>query len=122
MANETLARRYAQAIFDLANETKKTGEVGRNLRTIWDAMREEDNVVRFFFAPIVDRVEKQKVLTEAFLGKIEEIALHSLLLLVRKRRERLLPEILTQYEALEQAARGAEPLSITSARALSKAE
>ena len=122
MANETLARRYAQAIFDLAADAKRVAEVGRDLRTIWDAMAEEDTITRFFYAPVIDRAEKQKILLDAFSGKVEQIALHAILLLVRKRRERLFPEIVRQYASLEQIARGAEPLVIVSARRLPQAE
>ena len=122
MPNETLARRYAQAIFELAREAGKVEEVGRDLRTVWDAMQEDPSVVRFFVAPIIDRAEKTQVLLDAFSGKIEELALHALLLLVRKRRERLFPEVVQQYDALQQVARGAEPLSITTAHELPKAE
>ncbi|MBV8425109.1 MAG: ATP synthase F1 subunit delta [Candidatus Eremiobacteraeota bacterium] len=118
MPNEALAKRYAQAVFDLAGESHKTVDVGRDLRTVWSAMKDDDGVVRFFFAPVIERSEKQRVLLEAFKGKIEPIALHTLLLLVRKRRERLLPEILQQYAALEMAARGAEPLIVSSAHKL----
>lgn len=122
MADETLARRYAQAIFDLASEGGKTTDVGRDLRTVCDAMREENSVYRFFVAPVIDRTEKTRVLLEAFSGKIEEIALHALLLLVRKHRERLLSEIVRQYGFLERSARGEEPLIVTSARRLPRKE
>lgn len=122
MPNETLARRYAQAVFELAAQAGKVEEVGRDLRTVWEAMQDEASVVRFFFAPIIDRAEKGQILLDAFSGKIEELALHTLLLLVRKRRERLLPEILEQYRVLEQVARGAEPLTIMTAHELPKAE
>jgi F-type H+-transporting ATPase subunit delta len=118
MAGETLARRYAQAVFDLASEGHKVAEVGRDLRVAWDAMQEEESVVRFFYAPVIDRAEKQKVLLDAFRGKVEEIALHTLLLLVRKRRERLLPELVRQYGILEQRARGVETIVVRSARRL----
>lgn len=122
MADEKLAHRYAQAVFDLASEAGNVVGVGSDLRTAWDAMNAEESAVRFFYAPVIDRAEKQKVLLEAFSGKISDIALHTLLLLVRKRRERLLPEILRQYGLLEQAARGAEPLLVTSARRLPREE
>jgi F-type H+-transporting ATPase subunit delta len=122
VADETLARRYAQAVFDLASEAGKIAETGRDLRTAWDAMQEDDGVVRFFFAPIIDRNEKQKVLVDAFSGKIETLALHTMLLLVRKRRERILPELLRQYTDLERASRGEEALIITSARKLPRKE
>jgi F-type H+-transporting ATPase subunit delta len=62
------------------------------------------------------------VLSSVFSGKLHDIALHTLLLLVRKRREALLGEIVRQYDALQMQARGEEPLSITSARELSTAE
>ncbi len=39
VADETLARRYAQAVFDLAKDGGKIAETGRDLRTIWDAMQ-----------------------------------------------------------------------------------
>lgn len=122
MADETLARRYAQAVFDLANQSGKASDVGRDLRTIWSAMEADDSTVRFFFAPIIDRAEKQRVLLDAFGGKIEEVALHTLLLLARKHRERLLPELIRQYGMLERAARGDEPLIIASARRLPREE
>ncbi|HEY1728448.1 MAG TPA: ATP synthase F1 subunit delta [Candidatus Baltobacteraceae bacterium] len=122
MANETLARRYAQAVFDLAKESGKIAEIGSDLRTAWDAMQEDDGVVRFFVAPVIDRNEKQKVLLDAFNGKIEELALHTLLLLVRKRRERILPELLRQYAVLERASRGEEPLIVSSAHKLPRKE
>jgi F-type H+-transporting ATPase subunit delta len=122
VADETLARRYAQAVFDLAKEGGKIAETGRDLRTIWDAMQEDDGVVRFFFAPVIDRGEKQKVLLDAFSGKIETLALHTLLLLVRKRRERILPEMLRQYAYLERASRGEEALIIASAHKLPRKE
>lgn len=122
MPNEALAKRYAQAVFDLASEGSNVPGVGRDLRTVWNAMKEDDGVVRFFFAPVIERTQKGKVLVDAFKGKIDPIALHTLLLLVRKRRERLLPELLQQYAALETAARGAEPLIISSARKLPESE
>jgi F-type H+-transporting ATPase subunit delta len=122
VANETLARRYAQAVFDLAKESGKIAEIGSDLRTAWDAMQEDDGVVRFFVAPVIDRNEKQKVLLDAFNGKIEELALHTLLLLVRKRRERILPELLRQYAVLERASRGEEPLIVSSAHKLPRKE
>ncbi len=71
---------------------------------------------------MIDRGEKEKVLTASFQGSADEVALHSVLLLVRKRREALLPEIVKQYRQLELSSRGAEPLTITSAKELSPTE
>ena len=121
MPNQTLARRYAQAVFELAQPERRE-EVGSDLRSIWNAIQSDENVLRFFAAPIVDRAQKEKVVASAVRGQAGDLALHFVLLLVRKRRERLFPEIITQYEALVQASRGAEPLTIVSARELPQNE
>ena len=120
--NETLARRYADAIFQLASESGHTDRTGAELRTLADALFGDETTKRFFLSPVVDRGEKERMLSSAFAGKADEIALHSVLLLVRKRRESLLPEIVAQYQALELRAQGAEPLTVTSAKELSPEE
>ena len=122
MANETVARRYAVAVFQLATEGNAVQAVGKDLRMLSDTIYDDDATKNFFLAPIIDRKEKERVLTAAFSGKVHEVALHTLLLLVRKRRELLLSEIVRQYAVLEQQARGAEPLLITSAHQLSGEE
>lgn len=119
MANETVARRYALAVFQLAGDQNAVAQTGKDLHVIGDAIYEDETTKGFFLSPVIDRKEKERVLAGAFAGKANDVALHTLLLLVRKRRELLLGEIVRQYDALELEARGAEPLTITSARELS---
>ena len=121
MPNQTLARRYATAIFQLADEAKAIDAVGRDLHTFVAALAADETVSRFFRSPVVDRKEKSAVITQAF-DKLNEIALHAILLLIQKRREALAPEIVAQYDVLEREARGAQTLTVTSARPLSKAD
>jgi F-type H+-transporting ATPase subunit delta len=92
------------------------------LERIASAIGEHGLTHDFFVAPVIDRDEKERVLRSVFEGKVHEIALHTLLLLVRKRREALLGAIVAQYHELEQAARGVEKLTLTSARELAQAE
>jgi F-type H+-transporting ATPase subunit delta len=120
VADEAIARRYATAIFGLAQERGAVEEVGRDLRAIFDAIASDDTVQRFFFAPVINRKEKTQIITDAFARSVHQIALHSVLLLIRKRRERYLGAILEQYRALEIEAAGREPLEIVSARELGR--
>jgi F-type H+-transporting ATPase subunit delta len=119
MANETVARRYALAIFELAAGENAIEPIGKDLHVLSDAIYEDPATKGFFLSPVIDRKEKEKVLLAAFSGKAHEIAVNALLLLVRKRREALLAEIVRQYEVLQMQARGAEPLTVTSAKQLS---
>jgi F-type H+-transporting ATPase subunit delta len=120
--NETLARRYATAVFSLANDGANADRVGADLAALATAI-ESDSLTRdFFVAPVIDRATKERVLAQVFGGKVDDVALHTVLLLVRKRRERLLPAIVVEYRKLQQAQRGAEPLTLTSAHPLSSQE
>jgi F-type H+-transporting ATPase subunit delta len=121
MPNETLARRYATAIFQLATEAKAVDRVGGDLHTFVASLRADEDVNKFFRSPVVDRKEKSAVIAQAF-DKLHEVALHAILLLIRKRREALAPEIVAQFDILERQARGAQTLKVTTARPLSKAE
>lgn len=121
MASETLARRYATAIFQLATEAGLVERVASDLHAFVKALAADDTVRRFYVAPIVDREEKAGVIGQAF-GGLSDIARHAILLLVRKRREGLIEEIVRQYDRLEREARGAQTLRVTTARSLSPAE
>ncbi len=120
MANETVARRYGLAIFQLASEAGVQDAVGDDLHGIAHAIYDDPATREFFLSPVVDRKEKAGVLSGAFSGKVHEVALNALLLLVRKRREALFAEIVRQYDVLSLQARGHEPLAITSAKPLTQ--
>lgn len=121
MVNRTLARRYARAVAQLAREQGATDRVSADLQTIARAIGENNPVADFFEAPVIGRPDKERVFREAF-GQLHPIALHTLLLLVRKRRETLLQAIVSEYLALERSAHGRALLTLTSARALDRKE
>src|SRR5262249_33557113 len=96
--------------------------IGADLQTIAASIEDGGLTQQFFVAPVVARADKERVLTAAFGGKVDEIALHTLLLLVRKRRQARLGAIVAEYRKLQLSARGAETLTVTSARALGDGE
>jgi F-type H+-transporting ATPase subunit delta len=120
VADEKIARRYAAAIFSLAQDRGAVEQIGRDLSAILDAIASDEAVQRFFFAPVIERKVKAQIITDAFAKGVHEIALHAVLLLIRKRRERYLRAIIDQYRALETEASGSEPLEIVSARELGR--
>ena len=121
MPNETLARRYATAAFQLAQEADRVADVQRDLHAFTATLAASEPVRRFFRSPVVDRAEKTAIVADAF-AKLDPIALHTILLLIRKRRENTVEEIATQFDVLERRARGAEVLRVTSARPIAKGE
>jgi len=121
MQNETVARRYAIAIFSLAKERKAVDAVGQNLAMARALLQSDDDFRRFFASPVIDRTKKNAVVAAAF-ASFHEVALHAVLLLIRKRREALLVPIVGEFEKLALADTGREPLEITSARPLAQNE
>ena len=121
MANQTLARRYAIAIFGLAKDTNAIPQVRNDLHTVVDTLSADESIRKFYRSPVVDRKEKATIVGGAF-AKLHEIVLNATLLLIRKRRENMLEEIVAQYDVLEQQSRSAAPLHIETARELSKTE
>lgn len=122
MPNETLARRYATAVFSLASDARDVDRVGAELEAILRTIKSDPAILQYFTSPVVSRVEKEQTLLESLGGKVGDVPLHTLLLLVRKRRESMLEELVTEYDKIARAARGVEPLMVTTARELSDAE
>jgi F-type H+-transporting ATPase subunit delta len=122
MGNETVGRRYAVAIFNLASQSRAVASVGRDLRAAQSAIYGNDGVRRFYLSPVFPRSKKEVLLKEAFGASLSTIALHALLLLVRKRREALLPAIASEYDKLALDAAGKVPLEIVTARELAPSE
>lgn len=118
MVNEKLARRYATAIFSLAQKANAIDRIGGDLESISSAIERDELAREFFVAPVIQRDAKERVINASFGGRVHEVALHSVLLLVRKRREALLSTIVSEYRKMQLQARGEEPLTVTTARDL----
>ncbi len=121
MQNETVARRYANAILALATERGVVDEVGHDLAAAGAAIAGDDDLRRFFVSPVVNR-EKKLAVFEKTLARFNEVARFAVLLLIRKRREALLAPIVAEYEKLALAGGGKERLEVASARSLPPAE
>ena len=122
MANEKAARRYAAAIFSLARDAKLEARIGEELKNVSDAVEGDAALHSFFVSPVISRALKERTLLATFGSRVHDIVAHAVVLLVRKRRETLLGEIVRQYHALERAARGGEPLTVTTAHPISAAD
>ncbi len=122
MRSDTIARRYATAVFSLARKAGSIDPVRGELRAASETLFGSDGLRRFFLSPVFGRKEKEALIARAFVGKLGDVASHTLLLLVRKRREALLPGIVAELDKLALAAAGKQSLEIVSARALAPNE
>ena len=68
MQNETVARRYANAVFALALEAGKLDAVGRGLDSAVAALDANTDAQRFFVSPVIDRAVKAAAISKTFAG------------------------------------------------------
>lgn len=120
MANALAARRYAQAVFEIAQEANQIEQWLADLETISKVLL-EPRVVGFFNNPDIPFKKKQAVLA-ASLHNLNPLALNFLYLLTQRRRIQSLGEITAEYRTMVNQWQGMELADVTTAIPLEKAQ
>lgn len=100
MAANIVARNYAQTLLALADRHggRPTVEAfARSLDEVVEAIRADRRIRAFLESPRVETEAKRQVLRAAFGGRVPDLFLRFLLVVVEKRREALLPRIAEAY-------------------------
>jgi F-type H+-transporting ATPase subunit delta len=97
--SQAAARVYAKALFDIGVETNSVGQIYDDLHGVHNALNGLDPDLRtFFYLPRFRREDKRRILNLAFEGKISRPILGLLHVLVDKRREPLLDNIVEEFD------------------------
>ncbi len=100
MSHMRVARRYALALMGSAREEKKMDRVAADMEMI-DTMLGSSRELRLFFqSPVITVEKKRGVIRELFAKKVQQLTLDFLFLLVDKRREDVLHDIVKQFMTL----------------------
>lgn len=121
MARGPSAKRYAEAIFELALEEQNLDGWADDLTSIARQL-ENQELVALLDAPHVPVTEKQKVLDEVFSGTAKARPINLLSLLASRNSIRLLPMVLNEFERMVHAHKGVVLGEIVSAIRLDKTE
>jgi F-type H+-transporting ATPase subunit delta len=97
--SQAAARVYAKALFDIGVETGSVGQIYDDLHAVHNALNGlEPDLRTFFYLPRLRRDDKRRILNLAFEGKISRTVLGVLHVLVDKRRESLLDNIVDEFD------------------------
>lgn len=127
MANETaeggLAGRYANALFELAQDQQAVDAVSADLAGLRRAMETSADLTRLVKSPVFSAGDHARAL-KAVLEKsgAHELTTKFVLLLAQKRRLPSLTGIIKAFETRVAKSRGETEAEVTAARALSDAE
>jgi F-type H+-transporting ATPase subunit delta len=100
MQEPTVARNYAEALFELAEADGELALYEELLGQIADLVTSEDDFRLFLQTPLIDPSAKKEVLRAVFEGHLPDRLLRFLLIVVDKRRTRVLPEIAEEFTRL----------------------
>ncbi|MGL1888252.1 MAG: ATP synthase F1 subunit delta [Reichenbachiella sp.] len=98
-----IASRYAKSLLDLSVEKNALDEVVKNMQNFHSICVENNDFVLMLKNPVINSGKKQTILKAAFEGKVTELTMAFIDIVVRKKREKFLPEIaeifIQQYHA-----------------------
>jgi len=124
----SVAKRYAQALFQAAVDKKLLDVIESDFDQMVKEFQEVEGFRKLIDSPVISNQNKIDVVTRVFKDRISEILFNFLLLLIRKNRENLLPEIHIYFKEYLDEYRGivrgtvhaAVPLSETQMQELKK--
>jgi F-type H+-transporting ATPase subunit delta len=118
-----LAGRYANAVFELAQDGKVVDAVSADLAALRRAMDASPDLTRLVRSPVFNAEDQARAL-KAILEKMgaNPLTIKFLLLLAEKRRLFVLFQIIAAYEHLVATSRGETEAEVIAARALSDSE
>ena len=122
MAELSIVRRYARALFDSANKSGTVAEVEEDLKTVDQLIRTSPRFYRALRAPTIAASRKKDLILRGVGDRIGPLSTRFLSLLIDKRREDVLGQVYAEYHRLANEARNILPVSVTSAVPLTDEE
>lgn len=119
MGPEIIARNYAETLLALANRhggDATVDQYGVAIDDVAELLEKEPLVREFLETPRVDLAAKERALTASFGGRVPDLFLRFLIVVVQKRRQGVLRAIAHEYHNLVDASRGRVRAEIILAR------
>lgn len=114
-----LALKYAQAIYELAQEKGALVEVDNQLMSVEATLGENPDLAMLLYHPRVPAQAKKDTVNSVFGADLAEFVRNFLLLLIDNRRETTLPAIICEYKRLANEAQNIAEAEVVTALPLS---
>ena len=103
--SQTIARRYARALYTQALAKNVIAEVDADIQVLADALDQSRPLQLFFQSPVINRDKKQNIVQKLFTGKLSPLVSDFLGLLVQKGRESMVSALVQAYQHLRDGQR-----------------
>ena len=118
MRDETVARNYAETLFELASRNESIQEYGEALGMVAVLLEDDSRFRTFVETPRIDDEAKKDVIRKVFRDKVPKQVINFVLITIDKRRQTLLREISEEYSLLLDDHLGREHVEVIVARPL----
>ena len=118
MRDETVARNYAETLFELARRNESIQEYGEALGMVAGLLEDDSRFRTFVETPRIDDENKKDLIRKVFRDKAPKQVINFVLITIDKRRQALLREISEEYSLLLDNHLGREHVEVTVARPL----
>jgi F-type H+-transporting ATPase subunit delta len=98
MTEQRVSNRYASALLDTAEQEGITDQVYNDFLLIKSTFRLSHELRAMTASPIFQQWRKKKIYEELFTGRVSQLVLKFLILLLDKRRGELIPSIIIQFQ------------------------
>ena len=98
---EYLDRRYALALYEIAEKNNKVDEYLQDLREICNILESNKDFYQVIRHPKVNIAKKKEIFTDLFKGKVDEELLSFIIILIEKGRILQLKQKLVQMEKID---------------------
>ncbi|NLI91039.1 MAG: F0F1 ATP synthase subunit delta [Peptococcaceae bacterium] len=122
MLNGALARRYAQALYELAVEMAVLDQIDSELRDLATLIASNQELKYLLNHPNIEVEAKKEILGKILDQGVSELTRHFLYLLIDRRRQNLLVLIQREFTSLANEARNIVEAKVTSAASLSSSQ
>jgi len=95
-----LSKRYAKALFSLAVEEKQLDLVKNDVFKVSGLLTKGSGFTAFIINPLTNGTRQMKIVQELFSGALSEMVLNFLMLLSKKKRLNILPDIFADFDRL----------------------
>lgn len=120
--SNAVARVYARALFDIGVQAGSLGRIYDDLQGVKSAAESSTEAVQFLNSPKLRREDKIRVMDEIFKDHVSRPVLGLLHVLVKKRREPVLDNIIAEFGKYRDEHEGRVHAKVTTAKPLPEAE
>ncbi|MDD9148257.1 MULTISPECIES: F0F1 ATP synthase subunit delta [unclassified Sporolactobacillus] len=120
--SEIVANRYAKALFEVAEERDAVDTIESQLISVAHAISENEELRRVLLHPQVNSTEKKALVDKLFDKEVGLEVMNLLRLLIDRKREAIIDEVLEAYTHMADVKRGILDVTVTTAVPLDEEE